>query len=159
MNLKLLMVSALLAFAASAALAQSLGVAIIKADGSTHTVEFESLNRIDISAGTVTVHHATAEPVTHNMADIDRIDIGTDVAGIADITADGSIAVWPTVVTSTINVAGAGNDTSVTVISLAGQQVATAKTVDGKAVIDLSAATPGVYIINVGKHTVKIIKK
>lgn len=160
MNLKLLLATTVTCCMWQASMATTPGVAIIKADGTQHTVEFAALHRIDIGETAVTVHHTTAEPTTHNMADIERIDIGTDVSGIADITARGEIAVWPTVATDVVNVAGAKADAAVKLFDLNGRCVASAQTDNsGAASLNVAALTPGAYVLGVANHTVKIIKK
>lgn len=144
------------------ALCESVGVAIVKVDGTTHHVVFEEIDRIEIGNESVTVHHATAAPATHAMADIQRIDIGVSglSSGISNAVAEGSIAVWPTVVESSINIAGAPAETAINVFSINGRNVASTKTdADGSASVNLSGLPAGHYIIAVGAHTVKIVKK
>lgn len=152
----------LAALAPQTATCESVGVAIVKTDGTTHHVVFEDIDRIEIGSGSVTVHHATSATTTHDMADIERIDIGVSglSSGIADAVAEGSIAVWPTVVESSINIAGAVADTTVNVFSINGRNVASAKTdADGSASVNLAGLPAGHYIVAVGAHTVKIVKK
>lgn len=162
---KLLTTITLLAVAAApvAMKADGVGVAIVKSDGSVHNVELLHIDRIAIGPDAVTLHHRVGESVSHDIADIERIDIGVNVvtAGIDEITAAGDIAVWPTLVETALNVKGAPAEARISVYTLAGVLAATAAAdAAGAATLDLSALAPGAYIVAIdGNHSVKIVKK
>lgn len=135
------------------------GVQVICVDGTVHEVVLKDVERIDISAGKVTVHSASDEPCAHDISDIERIAIGTEVSAVDDILAPDETAVWPTLVTSTVNITGAPEGTPVNVVSLSGAIVTSAVSNGSNLSLDLSAAAPGIYIVSVGKNSVKISKK
>lgn len=138
--------------------ADGIGVAVIKADGSTHNVEIADIQRIDIASDALTIHQNSGTSTGHAYADIERLDIGVALSGISGITADGSVAVWPTLVTESVNVSGAPAGTRVVVYNVAGSAVASAVAPDGTLSVDMSALSAGAYIVSVGKHSVKIVK-
>lgn len=138
-----------------------IGVAVVKADGTVHAVELDHIDRIDIADDNVTVHHRSGQSASHDIADIERIDIGVAVAGIDRVMEDdGDIAVWPTTVDNTLNIRGAAQATPIAVYNIGGACVATATAgTDATVTLDLSAIAPGAYIVTIGNHSVKIIKK
>lgn len=139
---------------------QGTAVVVIGKDGSRHEVMISDVDRIEFGELSFTLHRIAPEPCSaHAYADIDRILIGADRASVSDLTAGGNIAVWPTAVESTLNVAGTEPGTHIAVYDLGGALAASARTTADTASLDLSALTPGVYVVAVGKHTVKIIKK
>lgn len=140
---------------------ENIGVALIRTDGTQHKIEFASLKHIEIGTTTVTLHHATDAPVTHDMADIHRIDIGVDVSqsAIDKLTQEGSIAVWPTVTESAINISGAPQGAAVSVYSLDGRLITKTAAAEGTFAVDLSGADAGTYVVTVNNKSVKIIKK
>ena len=104
------------------------------------------------------IHHMAGNKTDHSYADVERIDIGVKLSGIDGIVADGSIAVWPTLVKESINVSGATPGTPVAVYDLDGVIVASAKVADTTLSLDLSTLSAGAYIVVVGKQSVKILK-
>lgn len=138
--------------------AEGVGVAVIKTDGSTHHVELAAIERIDIASGALTIRHVSGSSSEHAYADIERMDIGVALSGIAGIVADGSVAVWPTSVRESVNVSGAPAGTRVTVYNIAGSAVASAVCGEGVLSVDLSALSAGAYIVSVGRQSVKIVK-
>lgn len=135
------------------------GVVVIAKDGSQTEMTLANVERIDIGESGITLRHSGGEPSEIAYTDLDRVLIGAEVNGVKDLVADGGIAVWPTRVTSTVNVTGITPGTAVSVHSIGGALVATATAGDDTASVDLSSAAPGVYIVTIGKHSVKIIKE
>lgn len=79
--------------------------------------------------------------------------------GLGHVSVSDEIAVFPTMVNSTLNILGCKSGAAVQVVSLAGQTVISA-TVDGSdAAIDVSNLAPGCYLLKVGKQAVKFIKR
>lgn len=147
--------------ATSLAATQSIGVIVIKSDGTTHELELEAIDRMEIGTQAVEIHHTSGTSSTHNITDIDRINIGVAVAGIDRVLADtGDIAVWPTTTTGNVYIKGAAAGTPIAVYTLSGQCVANAHTSsDGATTINIATLAPGVYVVAVGSHSVKITKK
>ncbi len=134
-------------------------VIILAKDGTSCTAKIADVKSIELGSDGLVLNTKNESPATYLYADIDRILIGAQAGGIEGITADGSIAIWPTAVTSTLNVAGAKAGTPVRIYGVNGSLVASATASDGTLSIDLSSAPAGVCIVNVGTKTVKIIKK
>lgn len=147
-------------FASMAVNAAEKAVVVISNDGSQHVVTLADVDRIEIGPGALTISHRSAESVTKDYADIDRVLIGATPTAIGQITSKGDIAVWPTEVVDVINVAGLHHGMKVEVFDLAGHLVA-AKTADGDSLtIDLSASAPGMLVVSIGgKQSVKVVKK
>lgn len=135
------------------------GIIVIARDGSRHEVIFDNLNYIEIGNTAVTVHHSDGDSHTHDYTDVDRILIGAKTSAIDNVTAAGDIAIWPSTVVEAVNVAGAKAGAVITVADTAGRQFTTSADSDGTAIIDVTAMAPGVIIVNVNNHSVKLIKK
>lgn len=153
----------MLAGAALSVQAEGIGVAVIKADGTVHAVEFSALDRIAIESDAVTLHYQSGQAVKHTLADIDRINIGVNTAegSIDQVLGQNEIAVWPTTVESTVNIKGAPEASAVAVYSAAGALLKSAIIKGSQtATLDLSSLQSGTYVLTIaGKHSVKIIKK
>lgn len=136
------------------------GVVVISKDGTQKEVPLAHVHRIDIGDSGITLHHKAGNPSEVAYENLDRLLIGAELSGIKEIVADGSMAVWPTRVTSDINVTGATNGAPIKVYSTSGALVASSTVgADSSATIDMSGVASGVYIITVGTHSVKFIKE
>ena len=139
--------------------AEGFGVAVIKPDGSKHEIEFSNLHRIDIASDAITVHHISGEKTAHPYSEVERIDVGVKTTGIEGIVADGSVAIWPTLVTDVITVSGASAGTKVTVYTTTGMAMTSAVVAESTLTLDLSNLASGTYIVAVGKQSVKVAKR
>lgn len=140
--------------------ADGIGVAVVRNDGTVHTLELSDVNRLEIGESSLYLHHVNGQATEHSYTDVDRVDIGVFVSGISSITQDGSIAVWPTLVETVLNVSGAEASVPVAVFSISGLQAATTNTdAHGNATLDLTSLQAGAYIATIGNHSVKIVKK
>lgn len=79
--------------------------------------------------------------------------------GVAQVNAQGQLAVYPTVSHSSLTVSGCQQGEQISVVSLAGQVCIVTEAADGGATVDVSALQPGAYLLNVGGMTVKFIKR
>lgn len=138
--------------------AADIGVQILATDGSVREIALPDLDRLEIGSGQVTLRTTDGNSEARLMEDIDRIMIGTEVSSVTTLLHPGEIAVWPTAVTSTVNIAGAASGTAVAVWSAAGIRVASARCGEDTLSLDLSALPAGVYIVTVGQKSVKISK-
>lgn len=155
----LLAAAAIVVGCAAARAEATVGVIVVKADGSNYELELAQVDRISFGASGVSLVSTSGETEEFAYADVDRIMLASPLSAIRDITSRGDIAVWPTAVHSTVNIAGAEPGTEVRVYSLGGSLVASGRCQDGTLSLDLSSAPAGVCIVAVGNHTVKIIKK
>ncbi|MDO4320238.1 MAG: hypothetical protein Q4C34_06635 [Bacteroidales bacterium] len=147
-----------IAVALPAVLHAEQSVVVVAADGTETVVTLADVQRIDIGAEGLTLHHAAGESSVA-FADLDRVLIGAERAAVKDIMTGGDIAFWPTTTSTTVNVTGLAPGAHVTAHSLAGALVAAADAdTDGNAVIDLTGAAGGVYIVSAADRSVKIIK-
>lgn len=142
--------------------AEGIGIAVVKADGTIHEVEFDRIDRVDITPEAITIHQQSGESVSHDVAQVERINIGvkTGLSGIENVIEPGDIAVWPTKVETGLNVQGLTKPTTIAVYSLSGVLIKSIDTpADSNVTIDLSALSAGHYIVKIGeKHSVRIIK-
>lgn len=143
--------------------ADELGVAIIKTDGSVHHVELSDIERIDILSNTLIINTLQNKNPEYSYSDINRIDIGVsrsgDTTSIEKHISDGSIAVWPTLAEESVNVAGAPVGTRIMVYTPEGRVVASAIATGNTSSINVSALSSGLYIVSIGKYSVKIVKR
>jgi len=154
-----LVTAVLVAASAIPAHAEDDSVIILAKDGTSFTAKIADVKRIDLGTDNLELSTGDGNSVSYSYSDVDRIMIGATPAGIADITGNGDIAIWPTAVTSTLHIAGAEAGTPVMVYGINGTLVASATAGNSTLSLDISAAQPGVCIVNVGTKTVKIIKK
>lgn len=139
--------------------AEELGVAIIGADGIISELTFPEINKIAVGDNQVTVYTVSGNETSIEMSDIEKINIGVQVSGIKDLVSDGSVAVWPTVVSDVLHVSGAAEGAEVSVYSLSGNLVKRGKSSEEVLNLDLSDLQSGAYVVNVSGKSVKIIKK
>ena len=134
-------------------------VVVLTKAGTSFETRISELDRISLGADKLSV--ITADGSTdYDYSDIDRIDLGANSAAIEAITADGSIAVWPSPVTDFLHVNGAEAATAVKVYAVSGALVASGvTTADGSLSLDLTAAPAGVCVVTIGSQAVKVIKK
>ena len=158
-HLKHAFIVAVAAAAAHPAVAAGDSVVVLGKDGSQYTVLMSDVKRISLGSADLVLETRDGSPATYLYSAVDRILIGADGAGIADISAEGDIAVWPTVVDDILNIAGAETGTVISVYGINGSLVASATTAEGTTSINLSAAPAGMCIVSIGGKTVKIIKK
>lgn len=155
----LLLAGAVSVGCAAAHAAETVGVIVVKADGSTYELELSAVDRIAFGTSGVAVVNTGGQSTEFVYADIDRIMLGKELTGISEISSGGDIAVWPSVVRNIINIAGAEPGTEVRVYSLDGALVAAGRCSDAALSLDLSSAPAGMCLVAVGNQTVKIIKK
>lgn len=151
----------MMAVSMPATISAGIGVAVVKAYGTIHEHEFESIERIDITPDAITIHHQSADPTSHHPSEIDRIYIGVEIAtvGVNSVMDKGDIAVWPTQVESILNVKGLSESTFIRIYSLSGQTVKSVVSSESDLTIDLSNLPAGGYVVDLGgKKSVKIIK-
>lgn len=145
--------------------ADELGIAVIKTDGSIQHVKISNIERIDISPMTLTVRTLSSGNSEYSYSEINRIDIGAtgsgsnDTVSVEKYISDGSIAVWPTLTKESVNVAGAPVGTRIMVHNSGGRVVASTIVAGNISSINLSSLPSGLYIVSIGKHSVKIIKR
>lgn len=150
--------AAVLAAVPTCALAAGEMVAVIAKDGSVHEVALTDVDRINFTASDVEVVVKEGADVSLPYAEVDRIDIGV-AAGIAGIIAKGDVAVYPTLTSGPVTIAGAVPGTRVAVYDMSGRCLQRTVAAVDPVHLDLSAAPAGYLIVNVGGHSVKIIKK
>lgn len=135
-------------------------VAVLTTAGDSFTALISDVTRIDLGSEKLTVVTPSAS-AEYAYGDVDRILIGCSrEAAVADLTADGSVAVWPLATTDIVNVAGAQPGAKVAVYSAAGALVSTGVADStGALTLNVGAAPTGVCIVSVDGRSVKIIKK
>ncbi|MBD5392273.1 T9SS type A sorting domain-containing protein [bacterium] len=139
------------------------GIAVIKTDGSKQQVKFSDIERIDIGQNSLSVRTLSNGHSDYAYAGLNRIDIGvavsSDSLSVEQLTAHGSIAVWPIPTKESVHVSGAPVGTRISVYNSVGRTVATAVTSGNTQSFNLSELPAGMYIVRVGKHSIKIVKQ
>lgn len=160
MNLKptALVLCASVAFAIGAS-AEDAGDAVIVLldDGEKYETLISATQKIEFGDAAVSVVTPDASE-SFEYQKIDKILIGAKPNSVASVISEGNIAVWPKAVTSTLNVAGVAPGTVINIYSANGQLFASRKSSGDTEVFDFSNAAPGVYVINIEKKSVRIIK-
>lgn len=135
-------------------------VVVIAKDGTQHQVALADVDRMDIGTDRLTLSDRNGGSKEVAYADLDRVLIGADASSISEIVKPGEIAVWPTRVETAVNISGLGKGAVAKVYDLGGalRGQGRASSEGDVLTIDLSGAEAGVYIVNVENHSVKIIK-
>lgn len=139
--------------------AQEKAVVVISTDGSMRQEVLTNVDRIEIGATSLTLKSAGGESETVDYKDLDRVLIGAEWSEVKQITSENEIAVWPTLTTDVVNISGLNAGEAIEVVALNGANALKAVAADGLTTLNLRSLPAGVYIVNVKKHSVKIIKK
>lgn len=145
---------------AGRAVAAEPAIVVIDTDGSRQEIALGNLDRVTFGASQITVQTCDGqEPLQLAYSSVDRILLNESVSALSSIAADGRVAVWPTVTSSSVNISGAAEGTMVNVCGADGATVASSTAGGGTVTIDISSVPQGVYIVAVGSQSVKILKK
>lgn len=98
-------------------------VVVVSTDGSQRQVLISDLARIDIGSDGLTLVTTGGESITTAYADIDRVLIGAEYTAVADLLGDNEVAMWPTITSDVVNIAGLPEGTAVSVAGLNGTTV------------------------------------
>lgn len=138
---------------------QDKAVVMLAKDGTSYELVLNQVERIDFNPTEVVMSGASGEANTLAYADIDKILIGTDKTGISELLAKGEIAVYPSVTTGPLTITGADAGTRIRIFDRNGVLLQTAEASDEPLMLDISNASAGVVIVQIGNHAVKVIKK
>lgn len=134
-------------------------VNVVCTDGVALSVERSTIDRIELGASEIRVVRLDQSVGTFAKSDVTKIEInGSDMSGISDVTST-SLRIYPAVVESSLWLEGLAYDSELTVYRITGDVAARAKCKPGRNQIDLSSLSAGIYIVNVGTTTTKIVKK
>lgn len=139
--------------------AQGKSVVMLAKDGSSYELALDKVSRIDFNSTEVMLTSKGGDVKSMPYTDVGKILIGADNAGLTELIAKGEIAVWPSVTTGPISISGAATGTKVHIYDQKGMLVQSAEAADETLELDISKASPGVVIVRIGDHSVKIIKK
>ncbi len=151
--------AALLTVVSVPAFAQGDKVILLEKDGTCYELAIADTERINFKEQTVEFVAKSGAEKSVAYADVNRILIGGTLSGIQNLINDGKIAVYPAITDGAVSVAGAEAGTSVRVYSVGGVLVAQAVSAGDVLSLDLSGAPAGALFVQIGNHTVKIIKK
>lgn len=134
-------------------------VVVVSADGSSREIALPEIARIDIADGGLTLHSRSGESSEIPYGSLDRVIIGAEFTAVDKVLGKGDVAVWPTLVTTSVNVAGLAEGTTVNVYTVGGQLFSSSQAdSDGRATIDMTRAAAGIYVVAAGNHSVKVVK-
>lgn len=138
--------------------AQDTKVNVLYLDGTPHVVQMSQVKTLKITGDDVLLLSADGTTVaTHNMADIDKIELTADVTAIN--TPSKVQAVTIRYNGTSITASGMTNGHVLTVYATSGAVVAKAKARDGKATINVSDLGAGVYVVKTDGQTLKMVKR
>lgn len=145
---------------AGVAVASEPAIVVVDNDGIRQEIALSNLDRLTFGASQVSVQtRDNQEPLQYAYSSVDRILLNESMSALPSVASDGSVTVWPTVISSTVNIAGVPEGAIVNVYGADGSAAASASATDGTLTIDLSDIPQGVYIVSVGSQSVKILKK
>lgn len=143
---------------AFATYAQDTKVNVLYLDGTPHVVQMSQVKTLKITGDDVLLLSADGTTVaTHNMADIDKIELTADVTAINTPSKVQAITIRYN--GTTITASGMTNGHVLTVYATSGAVVAKAKARDGKATINVSDLGAGVYVVKTDGQTLKMVKR
>lgn len=154
----MMILGAFLATAPLAALAEENCVVMLAKDGTSYSLPIKDVNRINFGAAQVELLGNNGESNSLAYGSVDRILLNAELTAIDQIRK-GDIAVYPTVTTGTLTVAGVEKGTEIAVFDLSGRCVEKLVAASETLSLNLSSAAPGALIVKVGTRSVKIIKK
>ena len=157
--LKRIGLAAVLTIMPALAFSQTKALILLTKDGSTYEFALKDVDRINFNAQTVEMLTVAGTGQSIAYSDIDRISFGSTQSGISDLVKGGNIAVYPSVTSGPLTIAGAEAGTDISVFDINGTLVSQTRATDSALTLDLSDAASGVMIVRIGNHTVKIIKK
>ncbi len=151
--------AAMLTIMPAAGFAQEEIVKVLAKDGSSFEFAISGIYRINFGAQTIDLveKNGTASSLAYN--DIDRILIGDNKSGINHIAGKGNIAIYPSVTTGPLTIAGLEAGTEVELFDIKGVSIVKTTAKDSSISLNIADAPKGVVIVKVGKHSTKIFKK
>lgn len=158
MNRKYTLLMVLLSALPLGLMAQKTDVSVLCLDGTAYTLKMSEVEKIEIGSGTVSVVTVTGGSRTWQTAEVDRIALTADGAGIRNAKT-GSEDIRFGVSGSTVIVTGAPDGTAVELYDAAGRLAGRTVSRDGKAEIDASRGAAGTYVVKAGQKAQKLIKK
>ena len=139
--------------------AQGNSVVMLAKDGTTYELALDRVSTIDFKSTEVLLNGKGGEVKAMPYADIKKIIIGSDGAGLTELTANGEIAVWPSPTTGPLQITGVETGTRILAYDQKGILVASATAADTTVALDITNATTGIVVLKIGDKTVKVIKK
>lgn len=151
--------AAMLTIMPAAGFAQEETVTVLAKDGSSFEIAISGIERINFGAQTIELveKNGTANSLAYN--DINRILIGDNKSGIDQIVGQGNIAIYPSVTTGPLTIAGLEVGTEVELFDIKGVSIAKTTAKDSSVTLNIADAPKGMVIVKVGKHSAKIFKK
>ena len=143
---------------AFATYAQDTKVNVLYLDGTPHVVQMSQVKTLKITGDDVLLLSADGTTVaTHNMADIDKIELTADATAINAPSKVQAVTIRYN--GTSITASGMTNGHVLTVYATSGAVVAKAKARDGKATINVSDLGAGVYVVKTDGQTLKMVKR
>lgn len=138
--------------------AQDTKVNVLYLDGTPHVVQMSQVKTLKITGDDVLLLSADGTTVaTHNMADIDKIELTADATAINAPSKVQAVTIRYN--GTSITASGMTNGHVLTVYATSGAVVAKAKARDGKATINVSDLGAGVYVVKTDGQTLKMVKR
>ena len=135
-------------------------IVVIEKDGKSVATPMSDMSRLFFGNDGFMVSDKQGGSQNYSYSNVDKIEIGKLAeSGLRQLTAEAKFAVWPTIASDRINVAGSEVAGGVSMYSLTGQLVKHIIPASEEVSIDISDLPSGYYLVKAGKSTVKIIKK
>lgn len=144
------------------AAAQSTTVTVRRTDGTTSSYTMAQSGGIYFENGTMLVRsNATTQAASENAANVGRLTFvykSGEPEGIDGVTAQ-RLTLYPNPAETWVAVEGVGSEPqTVTLYNLLGRKVAEQLCSEGTR-LDVSALPKGIYVVRMGVHTAKLVKR
>lgn len=156
--MKKLILAALLCGASLSSQADVTNVNVLYLDGTSHVVKMTDVDKINLSAGTISVVQTDGQTTSHAMKDVDKI-VFQNTTGIASLRANDKVNITVRSDGYSFVVSGLKAYDTAVLYTQDGRLAAKAKAIDGNATIDASSLANGVYVIKAAGRSLKMIKR
>lgn len=156
--MKKLILAALLCGASLSSHADATDVNVLYLDGTSHVVKMTDVDKINLSAGTISVVQTDGQTTNHAMKDVDKI-VFQNTNGIASLKAGDQANITVRSNGYSFVVSGLKANDTVMLYTQDGRLAATTKSTDGNATIDASSLANGIYVIKAAGRSLKMVKR
>lgn len=155
------LLSAIFFLGAMSAIAADDGtVNVLYLDGTSHEAVMSKVDKIEIASDKVNVVATDGSTTSHKISDIDRIELtSSTAAGIHSATTADTHKITVRSAGYTITADGLTDGTVMEVYATNGALVGKTTAKGGKAVLDASGLSAGVYVVKAGDQSLKMVKR
>lgn len=148
----------LLCSSALSAMAQDGKLNVLYVDGTKHEVLLKNVAKLTVAGGDVVLLGGDGATVaSHNIANIERIDLTPSTTGIATTKDNNAVKIVSN--GYTIAAEGLADGKYLEVYTASGKLISKAIVKGGKAIVDVASVENGVYVVKADGKSLKMVKK